>query len=127
MRILIYSHWQSYLHSDAIMRQDTDSSGGLGSGREDMPILLGWGSYGKCGPDWAELCIPAFQVQHPLPNSEPELNWVTLFIPGWGEVRVLVERGQDSVFPAPAVCQALCQALRSLHFRGRLRQEQVNN
>lgn len=63
-----------------------------------MPILLGWGSYGKCGPGWAELCIPAFQVQHPLPNSEPELNWVTLFIPGWGEVRVLVERGPGQCF-----------------------------
>ena len=67
---------------------------------ENMPILLGGGGvYGKCGPGWAELCTPAFQTsmsglgQHPLPNSELELNLITLFIPGWGEVQVMVERG----------------------------------
>ena len=37
-------------------------------------------------------------VQHPLPNSELELNWIILFIPEWGAVWVLVEMGPGQCF-----------------------------
>lgn len=45
-RILIYSHWQSYLHSDAIMRQDSllRAEGAPGMWGGFGTLLEGWGA-----------------------------------------------------------------------------------
>lgn len=85
-RILIYSHWQSYLHSDAIMRQDSllRAEGAPGMWGGFGTLLEGWGAL---RPSRADLHTPVFQRKCPdWYSSHPPLlqacmNLLSLFIP----------------------------------------------